>query len=215
MRRLYHVGNGSLKAGDSIAPGNWGKQTRQFGKGEGFQGYGNVKDAVIVGLEATLEVARQLTAPDAPSRLNCVFCTEDIESAKVFRDRFRNGESIYEVEVEDTVSTHAGNYDAITDAHKAQTSTLQSLPRSHIGPMRRRASGKFLLAAPSRFPSKLNRQGHPVAHASLRRRPRWVGPTSKTRGQRSPQGSIGDNMSRRRLRTADRDTNVNTPVALH
>jgi hypothetical protein len=132
MRRLYHVGNGSLKAGDSIAPGNWGKQTRQFGKGEGFQGYGNVKDAVIVGLEATLEVARQLTAPDAPSRLNCVFCTEDIESAKVFRDRFRNGESIYEVEVEDTVSTHAGNYDAITDAPQgANVDTTVSTAKSY------------------------------------------------------------------------------------
>ncbi|MDA9476869.1 hypothetical protein XI03_20735 [Bradyrhizobium sp. CCBAU 65884] len=44
-----------------------------------------------------------------------MFCTEDIESAKAFRDRFRKGESIYQVEVEDTVSTHAGNYDAITN----------------------------------------------------------------------------------------------------
>jgi hypothetical protein len=68
--------------------------------------------------QVAVEVARQLTAPDAPSRLNCVFCTEDIESAKAFRDRFRNGESIYEVEVEDTVSTHTGNYDALTDGRR-------------------------------------------------------------------------------------------------
>ncbi|WP_271593240.1 DUF2441 domain-containing protein [Bradyrhizobium sp. CCBAU 65884] len=115
MRKFYHVGAGAWKPGDSIAPGNWGKQTRQFGKGTGFRGYGNVKDAEIVGVEVALEAARQLTAPDAPSRLNCVFCTEDIESAKAFRDRFRKGESIYQVEVEDTVSTHAGNYDAITN----------------------------------------------------------------------------------------------------
>ena len=116
MRKLYHVGNAGWKPGDSIAPGNWGKQTRQLGKGEGFRGYGgDVNNAKIIGLEVAVEVARQLTAPDAPSRLNCVFCTEDIESAKAFRDRFRNGESIYEVEVEDTVSTHTGNYDALTD----------------------------------------------------------------------------------------------------
>jgi hypothetical protein len=116
MRKLYHVGNGGLKAGDSIAPGNWGKQTRQFGKGEGFRGYGDVRDAVNIGWEVALEVARQLTAPDAPSRLNCVFCTEDIESARAFRDRFAKGASIYEVEVDDAVNTHAGNYDALTDA---------------------------------------------------------------------------------------------------
>jgi hypothetical protein len=116
MRKLYHVGNGDLKPGDSIAPGNWGKQSRQFGEGEGFRCYGNIKDAVIIGWEIALEAARQLTAPDAPSRLNCVFCTEDMESAKTFRDRFRPGESIFEVEVEDTVSTHAGNYDALTNA---------------------------------------------------------------------------------------------------
>ena len=42
----------------------------------------------------------------------------DIESAKAFRDRFRNGKSIYQVEVEDTVNTHSGYYDALTDVPK-------------------------------------------------------------------------------------------------
>ena len=91
-----------------------GKQTRQFGKGGGFHGYGNVKDAEITGLEIVLEAARQLAARDAPSRLDCVFCTEDIERAKASRDQFRKGQRIYQVEVDDTVITHAGNYDAIT-----------------------------------------------------------------------------------------------------
>jgi hypothetical protein len=116
MRKLYHVGDGGWKPGDSITPGNWGKRSRQFGTGPGFVGYGNVHDVINIGWEIALEAARQLTAPDAPSRLDCVFCTEDIVSAKAFRDRFANGASIYEVEVEDTVSTHAGNYDALTDA---------------------------------------------------------------------------------------------------
>jgi uncharacterized protein DUF2441 len=111
-RRRWWLAHGR----NSIAPGNWGKQTRQFGEGEGFRGYSNVKDAVIIGWEIALEAARHLTAPDAPSRLNCVFCTEDMESAKAFRNRFRPGESIFEVEVEDTASTHAGNYAALTDA---------------------------------------------------------------------------------------------------
>ncbi|MBR0703429.1 hypothetical protein JQ599_26230 [Bradyrhizobium diazoefficiens] len=115
MKILYHVGNGDWKPGDSIAPGNWGRQTRRFGKGHGFLGYGDINNAKIVGWEVALEIARQLTAPDAPSRLNCVFCTEDITSARSFRDRFAKDDNIYEVEVEDSVSTHAGNYEAITD----------------------------------------------------------------------------------------------------
>jgi hypothetical protein len=118
MRKLYHVGDGNWKPGDSIAPGNWGKQVRQFGEGVGFRGYGNIHDAINIGWEIALEAARQLTAPDAPSRLDCVFCTEDIASAKSFRDRFANGDSIYQVDVEDTVNTHAGNYDALTDTHR-------------------------------------------------------------------------------------------------
>ena len=63
MKKLYHVGGGGWKPGDSIAPGNWGKQTRQFGKGEGFRDYGDVNDAVVVGWEIALEAARQRTVP--------------------------------------------------------------------------------------------------------------------------------------------------------
>ena len=80
-----------------------------------------IAPAVIVGFEVALELARQLTAPDAPSRLNCVFCVEDIASATAFRDRFAKGASIYEVEVDDNVNTHAGNYEAITDAPQGPT----------------------------------------------------------------------------------------------
>jgi hypothetical protein len=118
MRKLYHVGSGRWKPGDSITPGNWGKQVRQFGNGQGMLGYGNIHDAINIGWEIALEAARQLTAPNAPSRLNCVFCTEDVESAKAFRDRVVSGESVFEVEVGDTVSTHDGNYDALTNTRE-------------------------------------------------------------------------------------------------
>jgi uncharacterized protein YjbI with pentapeptide repeats len=47
-----------------------------------------------------------------------VFCTDDIESAKAFRDRFAKGDGIFEVEVDDTVNTHASNYDALTNTHQ-------------------------------------------------------------------------------------------------
>lgn len=113
--KLYHVSANGWKPGGTIRPGNWGKQSRQFGKGHGFFAYGNLSNANIVGWEVALEVARQLTAPDAPSRFNCVFCIEDIESARAFRDRFQKGAGIYEVEVDETTNRHLGNYNAITD----------------------------------------------------------------------------------------------------
>jgi hypothetical protein len=132
MRKLYHVGYGGWKPGDSIAPGNWGKRTRQFGKGGGYRDYGAVSDAAVVGWEVALEIARQLTAPDAPSRLNCVFCTENIEGARAFRDRFAKDASIYEVEAEDNVNTHVGNYDALTNgSHGATVDTNVATSKSY------------------------------------------------------------------------------------
>jgi hypothetical protein len=70
VEKMYHVGSGGWNPGDTIAPGNWGKQVRKLGNGQGMVGYGDIHDAINVGLEVALEVARLLMAPDAPSRLD-------------------------------------------------------------------------------------------------------------------------------------------------
>lgn len=49
------------------------------------------------------------------SRLNCVFAMRTLDQARLFRDRFRNGNKIYQIECEDDVPLHEGSYDAITN----------------------------------------------------------------------------------------------------
>jgi hypothetical protein len=63
-----------------------------------------------------IETARQLSAPDSPSRLECVFTCETIADAIAFRDRFRKDSAVYEVECDDGASRHVGN--SYTDAGK-------------------------------------------------------------------------------------------------
>jgi hypothetical protein len=75
--------------------------------------FANIQQAKTMIWEIGLELSRKLTAPTAPSRLDCVFCTEDIPSATTFRDRFAKGGMIYVVEVDDKANMHVCNYDAL------------------------------------------------------------------------------------------------------
>lgn len=113
MRKLYHVSSAKWAIGESITPGNWGTRIRQFGKGHGYRGYGSIGDAVNMVWEVALKAARRACGA-IPSRLDCVFCCEDVASARAFRNRFAQGSQIYEVEVDEATVTHAGNYDALT-----------------------------------------------------------------------------------------------------
>lgn len=82
--------------------------------------------------EVALEAARRAYGSAGPSRLDCVFCCEDVASAKAFRDRFSQGSQIYEVEVDDATLTHVGNYDAITDMADGPTvETVQTSAASY------------------------------------------------------------------------------------
>lgn len=130
MRKLYHVSGAKWAIGDIIAPGNWGARIRQFGKGQGYRGYGSIGDAGNMVWEVALEAARR--ACGATPRLDCVFCCEDVASAKAFRDRFAQGSQIYEVEIEATTLTHDGNYDALTDMADGPTvETIQASAASY------------------------------------------------------------------------------------
>lgn len=51
--------------------------------------------------EIALETARRAVAPEAPSRLACVFVYEELDQARVFRDRYRAGGHILIVEPHD------------------------------------------------------------------------------------------------------------------
>jgi hypothetical protein len=132
MSKLYHVSSNQWQPGDKIEPGNWGNRTRQFGRGPGYRGYATIGDAAVMVWEVALEAARRATGSDAPSRLDCVFCCEDIASAKAFRDRFASGSHIFEVEVDDSIATHVGNYEALTDMVDGPTiDTIQASSLSY------------------------------------------------------------------------------------
>jgi hypothetical protein len=131
MKKLYHVSSNQWGVGDKIEPGNWGARTREFGIGPGHRGYGSISDAAIIVWEVALEAARR-TAGATPSRLDCVFCCEDMMSAKAFRDRFAQDAQVYEVEVDDETKTHSGNYDALTDMIDGPTiETIQAAALSY------------------------------------------------------------------------------------
>lgn len=113
---LYHVSTSTFEAGTILKPGRWGEVVRQFGKhGRALV---DVGDAQNLAWEAVLEAARRASAPDAPSRLSCVFTCETLAAAEAFRNAFRSGATMYEVEKVDSASpTYVADYDSITGAN--------------------------------------------------------------------------------------------------
>jgi hypothetical protein len=112
MAIFYHVGKPGLATWTVLQPGSWGRTTRQFGpSGRPLTDLG---DANVLMWEIALETARFLSAPDSPSRFECVFTCETMADAIAFRDRFKKGSAVYEVECDDGVPRHLGNFEAIT-----------------------------------------------------------------------------------------------------
>lgn len=108
---LYHVAPSGYDVGDHIAHRRYGSAARQYCPG------GPAVDGSVLGnvmWEMALETARQALAPDAVSRLDCLFAWETAEMARSFRDRFRLGSLIYEVEPLLDAKTHRGDFDLIS-----------------------------------------------------------------------------------------------------
>ena len=112
MAIFYHVGASGLSPGTVLQPGNWGNTTRQFGPAGRM--LTELRDANVLMWEIALETARLLSAPNSPSRFECVFACQTLGDAKNFRDRFRRGSVVYEVQCDDDAPTHLGNFEAIT-----------------------------------------------------------------------------------------------------
>jgi hypothetical protein len=95
MATSFHVGKPGLAPGTVLHPGNWGKRTREFSPAGKV--LTNATDAQNLMWELALETARLLSAPNSPSRLDCVFTCETLADAQAFRDQFRKGDAVYEV----------------------------------------------------------------------------------------------------------------------
>ena len=65
--------------------------------------------------EVAVEAARVSAGGTKPSRLKCVYATESIEMARMFRDKYRPGATIYSVEpTMPNYRMHRGDFELIT-----------------------------------------------------------------------------------------------------
>jgi len=138
MPNFYHVSSNVLSPGQVLQPGQFGQTSRRVNSRDGIPLQGS--DAMNLLWEIALETARQLLAPEAPSRLHCVFTTLTVPDAIAFRERFRPGSHIYEVLCPDEIPRHSGNYSAITDPPD-ETHVLDFMPDFAINYWREASEG--------------------------------------------------------------------------
>lgn len=124
---FFHVSLPAWNAGDVINPGNWGRQLSALGTtgiviGTDFRPLEFAKTAMW---EASLETARLAIDPALPSRLNCVFLTDDLNHARDFRNRYRGGQTIYTCNpVAAGVIQHAADFIHLDTGHQAWVSEM-------------------------------------------------------------------------------------------
>jgi hypothetical protein len=138
MPNFFHVSPNVLSPGQVLQPGQFGQTSRRVNSRGGIPLQGI--DAMNLLWEIALETARQLLAPEAPSRLHCVFTTLTVPDAIAFRERFRPGSHIYEVLCPDEIPRHSGNYSAITDPPD-ETHVLDFMPDFAINYWREASEG--------------------------------------------------------------------------
>lgn len=111
---MFHVSEKNWQPGDVITPGNFGADIIQNSRPDFVITANNLEIGKFVRnfmWEAALETAKPTLAPDAPSRGSVVFLSETLDLARRFRDRFKNGHSIFEVKVVDTdARSHRGDF---------------------------------------------------------------------------------------------------------
>jgi len=115
----FHCAPLRLGAGSIIEAGNWGRIKREFDNNLIF-GY----------REAAFEFGRQVFAPQAPSRLNCVFCCETEEGAREYMATNAIASVLHQVQLVDAVSPiFRTSWDWIGPVNSQPDTTLQSLER--------------------------------------------------------------------------------------
>lgn len=92
---LFHVTSLALKVGDTRPPGSYGESLRAESMSLDNDPLG----------EFLRELVRSESYSDKPSRLKSNFAFETLEDAVFFRDSYRVGEKIYEVQFEDAGAT--------------------------------------------------------------------------------------------------------------
>lgn len=108
----FHVSYTSHGVGTILYPGRFGTYLRDIRYGAYSENADHFRFALI---EMALETARLALAPEAPSRLNCIFIADTLQFAEVFRDQYRPGATIFSVQPEgEAFEPRVCNYDLIT-----------------------------------------------------------------------------------------------------
>lgn len=113
----FHVSRRAWNIGDVIQPGMWGDRvkavtTNRVAPNGGYQR----GDLVNILWEGALEVARQVYAPNAPSRMNIVFLFTARADAEAFQGRIGEEARVYEVRpVNDDAPHHLADMDRLHD----------------------------------------------------------------------------------------------------
>jgi len=99
----YHSTRDKHEAGDVILPGNFGRIILEGGPGH-----------ALWTREMANEAFRQQRFPNKPSRLSSTFHTDNIATARAYRNQLTPGDTIYEVELVDPAApVHRGNIHAV------------------------------------------------------------------------------------------------------
>lgn len=115
----FHCAPLRLGAGSLIEAGNWGRIKRGFDT-----------NLVFSYREAAFEYGRQVFAPDAPSRLNCVFCCETEEAARQYMATNAVASVVHQVQlVEEASPVFRTSWNWIGPVNPHPDITLQSLER--------------------------------------------------------------------------------------
>lgn len=83
--------------------------------------------------EIALETARKALAPDAPSRLECVFVSETLDFSRAFRDKYSPGATIYKVApVGEALKPFRADFDLISSPKNGAPPYLDFMPTEAI-----------------------------------------------------------------------------------
>jgi uncharacterized protein DUF2441 len=122
----FHCAPIGLAPGAVIQPGNWGRIIRLYETADGQIAPNAIR-------ESLLEFARQLYAPQKPSRLQCVFALPNLASAISFRNQHQRLSLIYEVvALADDPVTHIGDYELVIRPYRGRYfQTMLDLARDY------------------------------------------------------------------------------------
>lgn len=154
MPSYFHVSEVDHPIGTVLQPGRFGTSMRQIVKG-GSVAPANMQVAYSLTWEAVLETARLLMAPNSPSRLNCLFACDTMKGATVFRDKYRAGAFIFQLNVASEVAIHVGDFDLISSTESGPFIDVWSSGAIRYWRTAAKGSHEIIIGGPAKVTKKI------------------------------------------------------------